>query len=118
MAELRHRMQNRFGIKDFFLFALIVVLVVLVVVAMKQYDRQWKVLNQINDNIQLQTRELSNLSRVLSSGGFASGVPTTQGSQVASIGNPKLDAVFAPIRAAQQKPDYAQGDWYVDIFPV
>jgi peptide/nickel transport system substrate-binding protein len=111
-------MQNRFGIKDFFLFALIVVLGVLVVLAMKQYDRQLNVLRQINDKMELQTRELSDLNRVLSSGGFAGGMPTTQGSQFASTRDPKLDAVFAPIRAAQQMPGYARGDWYVDIFPV
>ena len=34
-------MENRFGIKDFLLFGLVTVLIVLVVAAMWQYDRQW-----------------------------------------------------------------------------
>ena len=33
-------MENRFGIKDFFLFVLLAALIIVILLAMKQYDRQ------------------------------------------------------------------------------
>ena len=40
-------MENRFGVKDFISMTLLVVLIVSVWIAMKQYDRQWADMQQI-----------------------------------------------------------------------
>ena len=49
-------MENRFGIKDFFLFALVAVSVVLIVLAMLQFDRQHDVVK----TLEAQNRALAN----------------------------------------------------------
>src|SRR5688572_33244460 len=79
---------------------------------MKQYDRQLQVLTRIDERLQEQTTEISQLRRAIQSG---IRVSTTQSSGgLASSDN----EFFKHVRAAQQKPDYAMGDWYVDAFPV
>lgn len=123
-------MENRFGVKDAFLFLLIVVLIVSVWLAMKQYDRQHMVLQALQNNAQDQTRELARIRRTLEdnasvleqmgSGGFAApttagGGATTRAAEIreatASQGDP-----FAAIKEAQKSPDYALGDWLVNNF--
>ena len=102
-------MENRFGIKDFFLLLMVGVLIVVVLLAMKQYDRQYEVLRDIQKQSTNQTRELAALRRVIQSGGgFAGTNPTTRSAGGADP--------FPHVRKAQQDPDYALGDWLVDNF--
>ena len=61
-------MENRFGIKDFFLFVLMMGLIVVVLLAMKQYDRQWTTMQAISEQLTEQTRELSQLRRSIQQG--------------------------------------------------
>lgn len=105
-------MENRFGIKDFFLFVLVIIMIASIWLAMKQYDRQLQVLSRIDEQLKEQTTELSELRRTISTGAFASSSTTRPTSSVADA------PIFRDIRAAQQKPDYATGDWFVDSFPV
>ena len=51
-------MDSRFGIKDFFLFLLLVALIVIVVLAMVQYDRQWDKIQTIENKLNDQSRDL------------------------------------------------------------
>ena len=61
-------MENRFGIKDFFLFALLVIVVAMIGLAMYQFDRQWKVVQTIQtDNRQL-ADDINRLQRKIESG--------------------------------------------------
>ena len=125
-------MENRFGLKDFLLFGLITVLIVLVVAAMWQYDRQWNditLLKKQNADLAGDTgriaADLGRIRRQLADGvAFAPGAgaagSTTKpaaGGAVAvdgSAGNPE-DA-FRLIKAAEKQPDYATGDWYITNF--
>lgn len=116
-------MENRFGIKDFLLLLMLGVLIVVVLLAMKQYDRQWTVLREIQKQGLEQTRELSGIRRAIQSGGgFATRAPAagaasqaaaaaTQATTAPAAGDP-----FPLVRQAQQSPDYALGDWFVDNF--
>src|SRR3712207_8517960 len=58
-ARGKCRMEKRFTVKDFFLFVLVVALIVSVWVAMKQYDRQYRVLLQRSEEhtSELQSRQ-------------------------------------------------------------
>ena len=54
-------MQNRFGFKDLILFLLVGGLIVLVLLGMKQYDRQWEIVQQTRDKVSEQTRQLDSM---------------------------------------------------------
>lgn len=97
-------MQNRFGVKDFFVFLLLVVLIGIVSLAIVQYDRQWEMIQQIDRRINEQTGDLARINRML-----AQGVPTigTPGTQPSAANNPM--AGFERVLKVQSAPDYAQG---------
>ena len=94
-------MQNRFGVKDFFIFLLLVVLICIAGLAIVQYDRQWELIQQIDRRINEQTADLARIHRML-----AQGVPNT-GAQTSGANIPM--AGFERILKVQSEPDYAQG---------
>src|SRR5438309_1699348 len=97
-------MENRFGIKDFFLFLLLIGLLIVIVFAMKQYDRQYQLVRDIEQQGRDQLRELVAIHTALDRGvAFA----TTQ----SSSGNGP-DA-FPKLRALRDQGKYNQGDWFV-----
>jgi len=104
-------MENRFGIKDFFLFLLIAVLIGVVFLAMEQYDRQWAMIQQTNNLLNQQTNDLSQIRRLLERGAYVSA--TTNPSIAASP-----MAGFERVIKSHQMPDYAQGDDLVDTLSV
>src|SRR5258706_15674232 len=85
------------------------------VLPIQQYDRQYQALQRIESALKDQTNEISQLRRTIQSGVRISDTPTTQ--SLAGGWTPRGD-FFKYEKAAQQKPDYAPGDWYVDAFPV
>jgi peptide/nickel transport system substrate-binding protein len=107
-------MEKRFGVKDFLLLLMIGILIVVVLLAMKQYDRQWTELRDIKKQSLEQTRELVAIRRAIQSGG---GVALRSTSTQPTTGATAAADPFPHIRAAQQNPDYALGDWMVDNFP-
>jgi peptide/nickel transport system substrate-binding protein len=116
-------MENRFTIKDLFLFLLIAALIVVMLVGMKQYDRQWTVMREIQRQGMDQTRELAAIRRALASGvpvqaGGGGTVPTTQASGNGAVTGGAYLAPFVRVNEAQQNADYALGDWLVDNFPA
>lgn len=103
-------MENRFGIKDLFLFLLVGALLVLVVLSMFQYDRQWSELRAIRARLEGQARDLRQMQDMLQSGvAVASAAPANPGQME--------NDPFARLRAAQQLPNYTRGDWLVNVFP-
>lgn len=103
-------MDNRFGLKDFVLSLLLIVLIISVWLAMKQYDRQWEVIDAIDRKLDEQTRELTQLRRTISSGVVATHTPS-QGISPQTDNNP-----FERVNTAQAQKDFAVGDWLVDAF--
>lgn len=117
-------MENRFGAKDFFLFILLAALVVVVIVAMRQFDRQYEEVLKIKQIVNEQTSDLTAIKRQLASGVVAR-VPAAGGA--ASPGGttrPAGDGVSADLSReyfkymdeAEAMPGFARGDWYVDNF--
>ena len=58
-------MENRFAVKDFFLFGLLLVLCGIVVLAMFQYDRQWTLLKDVQAAQASQATDLANVTRTV-----------------------------------------------------
>jgi peptide/nickel transport system substrate-binding protein len=102
-------MENRFGLKDFVLLLLLLGVIVLLFLQMKQYDRQWQVVQETRDKLREQTSDLSRIRRLLERGAV---VAATNPSAAAN-----LDADLG-VRKAREAPDYADGDSVVDIFYV
>ncbi|HLL89280.1 MAG TPA: peptide-binding protein [Tepidisphaeraceae bacterium] len=104
-------METRFGVKDFFLFALVAVLIVLVVLAMIQYDRQWQQLSFIKQELGNQTRDLASLRQAVAQGNFAA---TAGSATTAPVTVPGFETTQqSRLRQVTQMPGYAPGDWLV-----
>jgi len=119
-------MENRFGIKDFFILTVMCVLIVLTLLAMRQFDRQYdNVLTIKAQNEQLASdvarikRQIGDLSTsgvsvAPNSGQSATSSTAGTGSSATTV-KPKVDA-FAHLLEAEQKPGFARGGWFLDNF--
>ncbi len=124
-------MEHRFGVKDFFLFLLVGVLIVLVALAMVQYDRQWGDVQEIKTSLKDQAGDLNRLrgelnkvrnsitNQIAELGERTVAVgPTTRamGSQTRPALARTLDPndPFVRMKAARAKEDFAEGDWLVE----
>lgn len=100
-------MDNRFGVKDFILLLVLGVLILLVLLAMIQYDRQWKEILLIRTKLDDQAKELRALRDQIQAGVAVRG-GTTQSSASAETGDP-----FRRLRVIEQMPNFARGDWVI-----
>jgi peptide/nickel transport system substrate-binding protein len=106
-------MENRFGIKDLFLFILLGGLITAVVMAMVQFDRQYKHVLAIKNKQDELTRDVIAIRNQLAQGVMAVG---SSPSQQGTPGSASKNDVFRLVREAAKKPDFARGDWFVDSF--
>jgi peptide/nickel transport system substrate-binding protein len=95
-------MENRFGVKDFFLFLVLGVLIVLIVLGMFQYDRQWALIQETNRQLTELTGDVARVRQRLEQGAIAAGPAGTTPSNMYS----GLERVVK----AYSQPDYAEGD--------
>ena len=108
-------MENRFGIKDFLLFVLVILVIIMLALAMKQYDRQYQVLQTIQQQGEDQMHELTSIHRELTrlqTVAIAPGTTPTVASTQSSTRNP-----FIYQKQAEAMPRYSPGDWYVNVGP-
>lgn len=108
-------MENRFGVKDFFLFLLLGALIVVTFLAMWQYDRQWDDMRRISASLEEQSRTLREIRNTLQRG-----VPTTGGGTAWGQGDESAprheNTAFARLARVHAEPDFAMGDRVVDAF--
>ena len=95
-------MDNRFGFKDLVLFVLLLGILVVLLLAMKQYDRQWAVLERIDTAVQQGVRV--DATTVIGPGIGVGPQP------------PAEDDPHVRWFEARAMEGYAEGDWYVDAF--
>ena len=125
-------MENRFGVKDFILLLVMVSLLVLVVLAMVQFDRQFKDVMTIKEQNSQLAADVTRIKRQLSDLA-ADGVSVRQSDATGASTNPAdgrrsasgsassggtqagVDA-FTYMRDAEKKPDFARGGWFLDNF--
>jgi peptide/nickel transport system substrate-binding protein len=101
-------MDNRFGIKDFFLFLLVVIVIIMIALAMKQYDRQYQLVLDTQRQSNDQLRELEAIHQLLQHGVAFSPSGSAAGSE-------ESDPTPA-LRALREQGKYDQGDWLVQNF--
>lgn len=114
-------MENRFGFKDLITVLLFVTLIVVVLLGMKQLDRQWDVMQSIQRQGSEQTVQLAAIRRALddiAANGVSMASPTSE-SQGTATTNPstassRLLDPFGILKVAEKRPDFARGDWLVD----
>lgn len=113
-------MENRFGFKDFALFALISGLIVLVVMAMWQYDRQWDEIQLIREQNTALAADISGIKRRINSG--IAMAPSAGGNAAGGValergtGRDGATDPFYLITEATQEPNFARGGWFIDNF--
>lgn len=102
-------MHKPLTVKDWITYCLLGLLIVLVLLAMYQIDRQWLKLSEMQNSLTQQVKALRELKSYLANG--VAHTPAT--SNTAQNG---VAQSFKRAYAASQLPDYAQGDWSVEAF--
>ena len=62
-------MEKRFGVKDFLLFAVLLMVLISVWLMMFQVDRQWEFISKVEKQIEEQGKDISELRRQIRMGG-------------------------------------------------
>lgn len=101
-------MQKRLTARDWILYSLIAVLILLLLLVMYQIDRQWIRLSEMQRTMQEQARDMRQLRTAVSSGAIRSAEGPADSAGVAPA--------FRRAKAMTELPDYAQGDWSVNAF--
>lgn len=103
-------MQKQLTTRDWILYSLLSLLILLLVLTMYQIDRQWLKLTEMQTAMSEQSKNMRELRSAVSSGSL----------QTVSAANSAAGESIAPAfqraYSATRLPDYAQGDWNVESF--
>ncbi len=103
-------MQKQLTTRDWILYSLLCLLILLVLLSMYQIDRQWLKLTEMEASMSDQSKEMRELRSAIASGRLsASSVSTSEASG-------EVSQAFKRAYTATLLPDYAPGDWSVDAF--
>ena len=114
-------MQKRTGAKDYLLFGLLLLIIILIILAMYQRDREWVKLSAMERSLSEQSRDISSLRSALNAMQkklSTASLPAAASTNTSSATTTSAGVAPAFKRAwnASQQPDYAQGDWNVNSF--
>ena len=101
-------MQKQLTIRDWILYSLLSLLIVLLLLTMYQIDRQWLKLTEMEAAMYEQSKDMRELHSSIASGALPAASATN-----ASAAKDVAPA-FKRAQAVTRLPDYAQGDWLVD----
>ncbi len=104
-------MQNQTTARDWILYTLLGLLILLLVLCMYQIDRQWLKLTDMQTAMADQAKIMRELRSAI-----AAGLVQTVSADNSAPGKPAVAQVFKRAYAASRLPDYAQGDWNVEAF--
>ena len=112
-------MENRFGFRDLVLVVFLIAILVSIWIAMNQFDRQFKLILNIQEQLQQQTASQARMERSIGNlhGLFKTGVvvpSTSSGSKTTT--STKGSLPFLRIQMARETENFAEGDWLVDAF--
>lgn len=107
-------MENRFGFKDFLLCGLLLLVIVMLALAMLQFDRQWEAVQQIKKGVDQQQADLYQLQKMIKGGAAAQAAPAAAQAAAADA----TDDPFADLRKVYAAPDFAYGDNYTGAVPT
>ena len=108
-------MEKRFGIKDLIVASLLVGIIVLILLAMVQFDRQYDQILTIkaqNDQLSSEVARIKRQLGDITSGGAVTVAPSS-GTNQAEARTGRVDA-FTHLLDAESKPGFARGGWFVD----
>lgn len=107
--------EQRFTLKDFFLFLALAVLCVILLSAMYMVDRQWQKMSMMQDTMAEQAMDLRQLKS-----SFQSLERQIQGGLTLQNDQPEdaIPAAFGRAYKATQQTDYSEGGWLVQAFGV
>ncbi|MGZ0076429.1 peptide-binding protein [Methylomonas sp. YC3] len=103
-------MQTPSTTRDWILYSLLSLTIVLIVLAMYQIDRQWLKLSEMQTALSEQAKDMRELRGAIASGALAANAPAN------STSSGEVAQAFQRAYAASRQPDYAQGDWSVEAF--
>ncbi|MEO0588372.1 MAG: ABC transporter substrate-binding protein, partial [Planctomycetota bacterium] len=115
-------MENRFGFRDLVLVVLLLALIVMVGLAMVQFDRQYQAVRSIQSALEDQASSQARLERTLKSidSRLASGAvvagPTGGGGAPAAADAVDNGEAFPRLAEVVAMDEFARGDWFVDAF--
>ncbi len=128
-------MKKTLSTKDYFLFGLIILLIILLLLSMNQVDRQWLKLTRMESTLAEQSKDVSairglvsklqqRISNISLQPQVTPNTQTTSGAQIASKNGKinkqneidQIPEAFKREYEATQKEDYALGGWFVDSF--
>ncbi|MEE9351139.1 MAG: peptide-binding protein [Thiotrichaceae bacterium] len=112
-------MQKRTTGKDYFLFGLLALIIILIILSMYQRDREWTKLSAMEQALSDQSRDVSSLRSSLSAIQKKlanTNLRSTQQQESNSVVEAAVPKVFKRAWDATQQPKYAQGDWNVTAF--
>jgi len=103
-------MQKQLTLRDWILYSLLCLLILLLLLSMYQIDRQWLKLAEMGVSMSEQSKDIRELRSAIASGVVsASSIPNAAGSG-------DVAQSFKRAYAATRLPGYASGDWSVDAF--
>jgi len=103
-------MQKQLTLRDWILYSLLCLLILLLLLSMYQIDRQWLKLAEMGASMSEQSKDIRELRSAIASGRVsASSISTSEASG-------EVSQAFKRAYAATLLPDYAPGDWSVDAF--
>ncbi|MBJ6611791.1 MAG: peptide-binding protein [Candidatus Thiothrix moscowensis] len=105
-------MQKRLTARDWVLYSLITVLILLLLLVMYQIDRQWLRLSEMQTAMQEQAKDMRELRVAVTSGAIRS----QASSSTEPAASPAVSAAFRRAKAMTEQAGYAQGDWSVNAF--
>ena len=100
-------MEKSFGVKDFVLFVLLSAVIILIILAMLQFDRQWDEVQAVKQKLEQQASDLRSISDKISRG------IAVQTTTAPSLTATNLPAAQQRVAAAHKNADFAEGDWLV-----
>lgn len=101
-------MQKQLTTRDWILYSLLSVSILLLILTMYQIDRQWLKLTEMQTSMTEQAKDMRELRGAIASGTI--GATSAANSATAN----EIAPAFKRAYAATRMPDYAQGDWGVD----
>ncbi len=104
-------MENRFTVKDFFLFSFLTILLIVIITAMYMIDRQWA---KMADMEVVLTEQANDLRQIRLS--VSELVQKPRAAFVAKAKTPIGSNGFARSMKVASHPDYSEGDWLIRTF--
>ncbi len=111
-------MENRFGLKDLFIFVLLIGIALSIWISMLQRDRQLKLFKQFQSEVSNQTEQINWIRNQLSSGVVPVPGPGANAADGGTSESSTAMPLFPDLVKARQQPDFAEGDALVWPLPV